>query len=132
MSDFIRRESEAKKIPALLASQVRGFKESLEFKAMRRYELDIPGVVCGAFARYLFRIHEQELMNKSEPDAEEIKESIHRMLEQMATSPELVDYVVDEIYENIECKPEVIERIKAHLKPNALALYRRWMGEAGI
>ena len=99
---------------------------------MRRYELDIPGVVCGAFARYLFRIHEQELMNKSEPDAEEIKESIHRMLEQMATSPELVDYVVDEIYENIECKPEVIERIKAHLKPNALALYRRWMGEAGI
>jgi hypothetical protein len=127
MSEFIRGESELQKIPSLLMSRVHGFKESPEFREMRDYELDIPGVVCGAFARYLGRIHAEEGAGVAVAQA-------HEAIEMLASSPEpaVRSLVTDEIFENLECEPDVLERIKSHLKPNALTVYRRWIGEAGV
>ena len=124
MSEFIRRESGAKDIPALLAARAAGFKESPEYRAMRKYELDIPGVVCGAFAKYLCRLYLQ-------PNVEQARESAQEALDLNASSIELADYVTDEIYENMDCTPETMKSFSEQLKPNALALYKRWSSDQG-
>lgn len=128
MSEFTRRESQLQKIPVLLVSSVSGFADSPEYRGMRNYELDIPGVVCGAFARYFGRINAEQAANQSRSGIGVAIESAHEAIERLALSQETAvrSLVTDEIFENLECEPEVLHQIKAHLKPNALALYRHW------
>jgi hypothetical protein len=52
MNNFLRKPSQLKEILLLLDSVV-GFRTSREFKSLRDYELDIPGVVAATFAEYL-------------------------------------------------------------------------------
>lgn len=59
MSDFIWQKSKFQEIPTLLVSTVSGFGESPEYQKLAEYERDISGVVVGAFAQYLCRLHEQ-------------------------------------------------------------------------
>jgi len=127
MSELIWRGSELQKIPALLVSRVSGFGESPEYRKLRDYEFDIPGVVCAAFADYLGRIHQEE---RSERNARIIS-SAHETLEMLASLPETAvrDLVTDEIYENMECKPDALERFKDQLRPSARVLYLRWIGD---
>jgi hypothetical protein len=132
MSEFIRRESELQRIPSVLVLRVSGFRESPEYRNMRDYELDIPGVVCGAFARYLGRIHAEEAaeMNQSTIAVA----SAHEAIETLASSSETAvrSLVTDEIFESLECMPDVLDRMKSHLKPKALALYQQWIGKGGV
>src|SRR5256885_1767993 len=103
MSEFIRRESELQKIPALLVSRVSGFRESREYRGMRDYELDIPGVVCGAFARYLVRIHAEEAAGENQSATGMAVASAHEAIETLASSLETAVrcLVTDEIFENL-------------------------------
>lgn len=132
MSEFIRRDSELENIPSLLVSRVSGFRESHEYREMRDYELDIPGVVCGAFARYLSRIHAESAAANNQSAIGTAVASAHEAIETLASSPETAvrSLVTDEIFENLECKLDVLEQMKSHFKPKALALYQRWIGEA--
>lgn len=134
MSGFIQRESEFEKIPSLLTSRVSGFEESTEYREMRDYELDIPGVVCGAFARYLSRVHTVEAVAENQPATEMAIASAHEAIETLASSPESAVrcLLTDEIFENLNSEPEVLERIRSRLKPKALALYRGRINEAGV
>jgi hypothetical protein len=131
MSKFIRREGEASRIPDLLVSRVSGFIESPAYRKLRDYEATIPGVVCSAFADYLVQIHTHEMDGQSERGIRMAISSAHDTLELLATSPEteIRNLVTDEIFENIECRCEVLQKIKQYLMPGALALYRRWTGE---
>jgi hypothetical protein len=128
MTDFIWRISTLQKIPTMLVSTVSGFGQSPEYRELREYELSIPGVVCGAFARYLGRIYAEGQSEQSRLAVE----SAHEAIEALASAPETAVrcLVTDEIFENLEVEPAVRELIKSHLKPNALALYERFIKEA--
>jgi hypothetical protein len=125
MSNFIRHKSTVQHIPSLLAGVV-GFEQSTEYQALRDYELDIAGVVCGAFARYLSRIH-STIGQESNSVA---IDSAHDVLERLATCSESAvrSLVTDEIFENLDGEPSELEEIRKHLKPKAGALFSRWLG----
>lgn len=132
MTDFMRHESQLQRIPTLLTRAV-GFRESPEYGEMRPYELDIPSVVSGAFAKYLVRIHAEENSDAAESVAHEPIVAAHQVLDALASSPETAvqNLVTDEIFENLECSQQVIVRIELNLLPNSLSLYKRWRAEQG-
>jgi len=116
----------------MLASEVAGFTDSPEYRAMRDYELTIPGVVCSHFAKYLQRLHEEQIQGRESETLIRAIQSAHEVLNSLASSHETDVMVTEEIFEAFDCAPEVLERIRSHLKPSALALYRRWRGEVGV
>ena len=128
MTDFILRKDQSAQIPEFLRSTVVGFEESPEYQQLRGYEQDISGVVLGAFAGYLCKIHEKILVGHAEQNTEAVINSAHEAIEVLASSPGSTsrDLVTDELYENLECKEDVLKEIRRHLKPNALALYERY------
>jgi len=129
MTDFIRKKSMLSEIPDLLSAKVFGFKDSVEYREMADYERDIPGVVAAAFAKYLCRIHRPELSGQIA--TKRAVKSCHDMLDNLAASSEapVRAIVTDEIFENFDCEPAVLEDIKQHLKFHALDAYRQWSGE---
>jgi len=116
MSNFVRRRSQLEKVPTLLAERAKGFCDSPEYRELRPYEVTIPGVVCGAFAKYLQRIHEA-LMKSSGEGNEVAVQSAHDVLEFLSSSPEsaVQELVMDEIYENLDCPPAVLTEIEKRL-----------------
>ena len=50
-------------------------------------------------------------------------------MERLATSydPDVVNAVVVEIFENLDCEPDVLAAIKAHLGKVSRQLYDKWM-----
>jgi hypothetical protein len=132
MSDFTNRPSQSERVPSILVSRVAGFSDSPEYREMRDYELAIPGVVCSHFAKYLQRLHKEQARGNDNEMVRSGIQSAHEVLNSLASSHETDVLVTDEVFESFDCSPEVLERIKAHLKPNALALYRRWGGEASV
>jgi len=130
MSDFIWQKSKFQEISTLLVSTVSGFGESPEYQKLAEYERDISGVVVGAFAQYLCRLHERKQAGENNEDLDSAITSAHNAIEEMASSSEsaILELVTDEIYENLECNTEVLEKIREHLNPASLALYERWKG----
>jgi hypothetical protein len=130
MSDFILQSNPMQHIPSLLRQAV-GFEDSPEYREMRPYELDIPGVICGAFAKYLIRIHAEEHDDGVRPIASEQIASAHEVLAALASYPETAveNLVTDEVFENLEGPSQVIARIESTLHPNALSLYQRWRAQ---
>jgi hypothetical protein len=130
MNGFIILESVFPKIPSILTSDL-GFRESGEYRDLRAYELDIAGVVCGAFSRYLYRIHSDLLAAPESTAIGNAVASAHVVLETLASCRETAvrDLVDTEILEDFDYEPNVLESIKMHLKPNASALYRHWIEE---
>jgi 3-hydroxyacyl-CoA dehydrogenase len=130
MSDFIWQNSKFQEIPTLLVSTVSDFRESPEYQKLAEYERDISAVVVGAFAQYLSRLHERKQAGENNVNLDSAITSAHNAVEEMATSSEsaILDLVTDEIYENLDCNTEVLEKIREHLKPASLALYDRWKG----
>ena len=86
MNEFIRNENDPQTMPSLMASNVFGFKESSAYRKLRDYELDIPGVVFGAFAEYLTHLHEQEFMGSDHGKIQTAISSAHEMVEILASS----------------------------------------------
>ncbi len=128
MNEFILQKNSIQEIPAFLVTRVSGFSESAEYKELRDYELDIPGVVCGVFAKYLCKMHERRLEGHTDESVNSAISSAHEAIEVLASSPESTsrELVTDEIYENLDCKENVLEQIRSHLKPESRALYQRW------
>ena len=125
MNDFLRQKHRAEGIPSFLVERVSGFRESAEYQALRPYELEIPGVVCGAFAGFLSRIHQEE-GSGARAKITPIAESAHQALEDMASVAEVVVYLTDEVFENLDLTPKAECEFKQHLGPNARVLYDQW------
>lgn len=132
MSNYSHRPSRLERVPSILASEVAGFTDSPEYREMRDYELTIPGVVCSHFAKYLQRLHEEQTQGKENETVGRAIQSAHEVLDSLASSHETNVLVTDEVFEAFDCAPDVLERITSHLKPNALALYRQWIGEVDV
>jgi hypothetical protein len=128
MTNFIWEKSKFPDVPRVLVSTVEGFEASPEYRKLPDYERDISGVVVGAFAAYLCRLHEQLQAGEKDDGLRMAVISAHDAIEEMAGSSEsaMIDLVTDEIYENLDCKPEVLKSIQEHLKPVSLTLYQRW------
>jgi len=130
MTDFIRVGMRSEEIPSFLTVGVAGFKDSFEYGELRDYEGEIVGVVCGAFAKYVCRLAKEHL--SAERSHMAALSSAHAAIEAMAASPatEIQALITDEVFENFDCEPAVLETITRDLKPNAAALYSHW--KAGI
>ncbi|GEM_PF-2605411 len=126
MNNFIHRPNQIEHVPTILASKVAGFIESPEYHEMRNYELNIPGVVCSHFAKYLQRLHQEQAHLVKTETLEKAISSAHEILNLLARSAETHALVTDEIFEAFDCSPDILEKIKSHLKPEAFALYERW------
>jgi hypothetical protein len=110
--------------------KVPGFAESPEYKALSSADLQLPGVVCGAFAQFLSRLQHDTLTgSKSEEAAARLAAAYH-VLEWLTTSqdPDVINAIVVEIFENLDCEPQVLEAIKTHLGKASRHLYDRWLG----
>ena len=117
-------------LPQWLAQKVPGFAESPEYKALGSADLQLPGVVCGAFSQFLSRLQQDALTgSRSDADAARLSAAYH-VLEWLATShdPDVINAVVVEIFENLDCEPHVLKAIKTHLGKTSGQLYDKWLG----
>jgi len=117
-------------LPQLLVQKVPDFAASPEYKALESADLQLPGVVCGAFAQYLSRLQKDTLARpRSHEDAASLS-AAYRALEWFATShdPDVINAVVVEIFENLDSEPHVLGAIKAHLGKASRQLYDTWLG----
>jgi hypothetical protein len=129
MTDFVRIGLRAEQIPAFLTESVTGFKESSEHQELREYEREIPAVVCGAFAKYFCRLALEQFSEGAEPSVMSPIASAYAAMDTMAASPSTAvqSLLTDEVFENLDCDPALLETIRRNLKPNAAALYAHWM-----
>ena len=117
-------------LPQWLVQKAPGFAESPEYKALSSADLQLPGVVCGAFAQFLSRLQQNALTgSRSDEDAARLSAAYH-VLEWLATShdPDVINAVVVEIFENLDCEPDVLKAIKIHLGKASGQLYDKWLG----
>ena len=129
MSNLIPTPREYSRVPQLFVHKVPEFAESPEYTALGKHDLQLPGVVCGAFTKFLVRL--QKGVNEgaiSEESAESLTAS-YQVMERLATSydSEVVNAVVVEIFENLDCEPHVLEAITARLGKVSRQLYDKWM-----
>ena len=125
MTDFILKQNQSAQILEFLRSTVSGFKESPEYLKLREYEHDISAVVMSAFAEYVCRIHDQNCLDIRKRPPRAAITSAHEAVQVMASWSESSsrELLTDELFENLDCKKQVLDDIKQHLKPHALALY---------
>lgn len=116
MSNSIRRESTIPHIPRILVAEAAGFQESPEYKRLADFELDISGVVFGAFAQYLCRIHDHRLKEQNDVDIEAAIRSAHDAVEALVSTREsgVVELITDELFENLNCRTEVLADISRY------------------
>lgn len=129
MSNLIPTQREYSRIPQLLVQKVHGFAESPEYTSLENSDRQLSGVVCGAFAKFLARLQQCALEGfMSKASAKSLAASYH-IMEQLATSsdPYVVNAVVVEIFENLDCESPVLEVMKAHLGKVSRQLYDKWL-----
>lgn len=117
-------------LPQWLVQKVPGFAASPEYKVLSSTDLQLPGVVCGAFAQFLSRLQHDILTGaRSEEDAASLSAAYH-VLEWLTTSqdPDVLNAIVVEIFENLDGEPQVWEAIKTHLGKASGDLYSQWLG----
>ena len=117
-------------LPQWLVQKVPGFAASPEYQTLGSADLQLPGVVCGAFAQFLSRLQQDALTGpRSEGDAASLSAAYH-VLEWLATSddPDVINAMVVEIFENLDGEPQVVEAIKTHLGKASRQLYDTWLG----
>ena len=124
MSNFIRRDKDAPWIPTTLVSRVTGFAEAPEYGNLRQYELDIPGVVCGAFAQYICRLflEQREAVDARLQNALSVLEEIS-----LSPDPEAVELVVTEVLENMDLNKEQIAALKSISGQKTKELIDKWI-----
>src|SRR5437879_5052897 len=130
MARWLPVPSEYNHLPQLLVQKVPDFAASPEYKALSSADLQLPGVVCGAFAQFLSRLQQAILTeSRSEEDAVSLS-AAYRVLEWLATSqdPDVINAVVVEIFENLDCEPQVLEAIKTRFGKASGQLYDKWLG----
>ena len=117
--NFVLVESTVVEIPKLLLEKVEGFAHSEEFLRHQEWE-NTPGVICGAFAIYVSRIHR-------DGESSTILDSAFSAIEKLAAirDSNIDTLIVTEILENIYFRefPELVRR----LGPKSRALYDHWL-----
>ncbi len=117
-------------LPQLLVQKVPGFAESPEYKALGSADLQLPGVVCGAFAQFLSRLQTDAIEGRRNEEGAASLSASYQVLEWCATShdPDVINVVVVEIFENLDGEPPVLDAIKTHLGKASGQLYDKWLG----
>jgi len=124
MNEFIRRAKDASRLPATIVSRVIGFMESPEYGNLRQYELDIPGVVCGAFAQYVCRL----FLEQREIGDPRLRSALNVLEELSASSdPEAVELVVTEVLENLDLNCAQMVALKSVVGQRTMELIDKWM-----
>jgi hypothetical protein len=119
------------KVLEIVLQEVPSFGESLEFAQLSDYEREIPGVVCAAFTKFL-QHYQTEATNRALSTREtKILSDCYRLIERFSSSadPEVVNLVVVEIFENLNCERQLLQQIKSKLGPKSKELYERWIGK---
>jgi hypothetical protein len=129
MSSLIPMQRAYSRIPQLVVHTVPGFAASPEYTALGKPDLQLPGVVCGAFAKFLVRLQQGVSAGAVRAESAAGLAASYQVVEQLATSddPEVVNAVVVEIFENLDCEPHVLEAIKARLGKVSRQLYAKWV-----
>jgi hypothetical protein len=126
---FARPSGTIPQIPDILVSKADGFNDSPEYNRLADFELDIAGVVLSAFARYLCRIHDHRLREQNDEQIKAAIGSAHDAIEELVSTREsgVVELITDEVYENFDCRAQVLADIRRYLRPQSLALYEQWV-----
>ena len=129
MASLLPMPREYNRLPQLLVQKVSGFAESPEYKALGSADLQLPGVVCGAFAQFLSRLQKDAIEGIGNEEGTASLSASHQVLEWCATShdPGVINVVVVEIFENLDSEPLVLEAIKTRLGKASRQLYYKWL-----
>lgn len=129
MSNLMPTPREYSRIPQLCVHKVPGFAAAPEYTSLGKHDLQLPGVVCGAFAKFLVRLQKGVIEGAVGAESAEGLAASYQVIERLATSydPDVVNAVVVEIFENLDCEPHVLEAITAHLGKVSRQLYAKWM-----
>jgi hypothetical protein len=130
MASWLQRPRAYAHLPQWLVQKVPGLAAAPEYKALGSADLQLPGVVGGAFAQFLSRLQQDTLTGpRSDEDAARLSAAYH-VLEWLATShdPDVINVVVVEIFENLDCESHVLEAIETHLGKASGQLYDTWLG----
>ena len=130
MASLLPTPREYRHLPQLFVQQVPEFAESPEYKALGSADLQLPGVVCGAFAQFLSRLQKDAIGGTRNEEGAVSLSALYQVLEWCATShdPDVINAVVVEIFENLDCEPPVLEAIKTRLGKASRQLYDKWLG----
>lgn len=126
MGDFVVIDREYPRLAELLVEHAPSFGESAEFRELERQDLELPSVVCGAFRRFVERVHVQAAGDA--PATEAVK-----AMERMASSPdpEVQNYLIVDVFEHLDLEGEVLDSFIARLGPAARSMYDRWIAPSG-
>ena len=130
MASWFPRPRAYAPLPQWLVQKVPGFADSPAYHALSSADRQLPGVVCGAFAQFLSRLQPDILTGARSAEAAAGFPAAYHVLEWLATSqaPDVIKAVVVEIFENLDCEPQVLEALKTHLGKASRQLYDKWLG----
>jgi hypothetical protein len=130
MASLLPTPREYSHLPQLLVQKVPEFAESPEYKALGSTDLQLPGVVCGAFAQFVSRLQKDAIEGIGNGEDAANLSASYQVLEWCATSrdPDVINVVMVEIFENLDGEPPVLEAIKTRLGKASRQLYDKWLG----
>ena len=128
VTDFIITNRDLNNVVQVLTEGVPSFAQSEELRLLGDGSETIPGLVCGAFARFLCRLHETASKDDSADHHLEF-DRCYAMIEWMASSrdAEVRNLLVTEIYELLADHATILGEVRARLRPASDALYRQWI-----
>ncbi len=129
MANFILKEGDYDRLPERLLRVVPGFEASEAYQIIKA-DRKLPGVVCGALARYLVTVQRKATRSgEAGSERQTILSAIYRAIEDLATSedPDTQNAVVVDILESLASEDDLLEAIKRGLLPRSRVLYDRWI-----
>ena len=128
MTDFIITNRDLNNVVQVLTEGVPSFAQSDELRLLGEGFDTTPGLVCGAFARFLCRLHETDPEHIG-PHRDLEFDRCYAMIEWMASSRDVAvgNLLVTEIYEVLADRPAIVGEVRARLRPASDALYREWI-----
>src|SRR2546428_8071820 len=109
MASSLSTQRDYSHLPQMLVQKVPEFAESPEYQALGSADLQLPGVVCGAFAQFLSRLQKDAIVGTRQEEGAASLSAAYRVLEWLATShdPDVLNVVVVEIFANLDAAPDV-------------------------
>lgn len=124
-------DREYPRLPELLLEAAPGFGDSEEYLRLDPGDLVLPSVVCGAFTRYVERLH-SDTGAPADSRGAQVEETFSA-IERLASSsdPEVVNTLVVEVFEHLNLPDSVVDDFRSRLGPSAGAVYDRWIPPRG-
>ena len=128
VTDFIITNRDLNNVVQVLTEGVPSFAQSDELRSLAEGLETIPGLVCGAFARFLCRLHETD-PKQDDSDHQREFDRCYALIEWMASSRDVAvrNLLVTEIYEVLADRHAILGEVQARLRPASHALYREWV-----